>query len=96
MRKTSKPLSTTLVPTDRPGDAPPRPASSQAILEQARDTLREVGTLARAATGIACDPILAGENFGDLRTRVRVLQLLVDRVGSVAESGLRRLDDGLA
>ncbi|QHI97547.1 hypothetical protein GT347_05810 [Xylophilus rhododendri] len=81
------------VPAGPIQDVGSRPAFTEADIEHALAALREVGTLARAATGISRDAALAGEGFDALRTRVSVLQLLVDRVGSVAEMGLRRLGD---
>ena len=64
-------------------------------LEDARSALRHVGELASAALGISRDREQTCESSDDLNQRLQLMQYLVDRMGWVADVGLRKLgDDG--
>ena len=73
--------------------APPQP--TDADIEQARGLLREVCTLASTAMALSGDRVdIRDEDDTDsLQTRVQVLNLFIDRIGWVADVGLRKLGD---
>ena len=63
-------------------------------LDDARSALRHVGELASAALGISRDREQVCETSDDLNQRLQLMQYLVDRMGWVADVGLRKLGDG--
>ncbi|MCZ2498535.1 hypothetical protein GN316_17375 [Xylophilus sp. Kf1] len=72
---------------------PAFPMLTAANIEHTRALLREVGALAALALDTARKPLPADQEAEDLQCRVSVLQRLLDRIGWVADVGLRELGD---
>jgi len=68
---------------------------SEETIEQARGLMREVCSLASTAMGLSGDRVsVRDEDEVDaLQTRIQVLNLFIDRIGWVADVGLRKLGD---
>ena len=64
-------------------------------LEQARGLMREVCSLASTAMGLCGDPVemREDEDVDHLQSRIRILNLFIDRIGWVADVSLRKLGD---
>jgi len=67
------------------------PGLTAANVAHACGLLREVGSLAALALDLSRQPLPADQETEDLQSRVNVLQRLLDRIGWVADVGLREL-----
>lgn len=72
---------------------PTLPGLTAANVAHARGLLREVGSLASLALDMSRKPLPADQEVEDLQSRVSVLQHLLDRIGWVADVGLRELGE---
>lgn len=69
------------------------PGLTAANVAHACGLLREVGSLAALALDVSRQPLPADQETEDLQSRVHVLQRLLDRIGWVADVGLRELGE---
>jgi len=69
------------------------PDISPQDIEDTRSALRHLCELASAAVGLTRDREQTCESLDDLNQRLQVMQYLVDRMGWVADVGLRKLGD---
>lgn len=98
-RSQHRPLAGTAQPTPHatpPGPGPVAVTVTATDIEHARGLMREVCSLASTAIGMSGDSIAARDDddgVDALQTRIRILHLFIDRIGWVADVGLRKLGD---